>query len=240
MFKEHAYFLVDPNVVVAHISPEARAKRVLGNKPTIINHHPSALSSGDSNGDKPSPELANPTVLPTSFLRTMRPVCLFRHPATTFESYYRAAVKAGLNISIHDEEFPLGTSLRWIRLLHDWYSSIGDVPVTIEGDDLINEETVMPKFCKAFGLDPKYLQTQWDKVPEEKKAQQGSMVTSFQETMQNSTGVIRSKRRDTEINNDQERERWANEFGEEVAAALYRAVEDAMPDYRYLRSKRLV
>ena len=246
MFKEHVYFIVDPKVVVANISAEARAKRVVVEKPTIINHDPSAPLSGDStvdpasNGDKPSPVPANPTVLPTSFLLTMSPVCLFRHPAPMFESYYRAAVRAGLSISIHDEDFPVNTSLRWIRLLHDWYLSIGDVPVTIEADDLMNEDSVMPKFCKALGLDPKYLQTQWDKIPKEKKARQGIMVTSFQQTMQNSTGKIRSKRRDAEIKNDQERERWANEFGEEVAAALYRAVEDAMPDYMYLRSKRLM
>lgn len=193
-----------------------------------------------SNGGKPSPVPANPTVLPTSFLRTMSPVCLFRHPAPMFESYYRVAVRAGGRNSIHDEDFPLVTSLRWVRLLHDWYSSTGDVPITIEADDLINEDSVMPKFCKALGLDPRYLQMQWDKVPEETKARQGSKVTSFKQTIQNSTGIIRSKRRETEIKNDQERERWANEFGEEVAAALYRAVEDAMPDYVYLRSKRLV
>jgi hypothetical protein len=246
MFKEHVYFIVDPKVVVANISPKARAKRVVVEKPNIINHHSSAPLLGDAtvhsaiNGDKQSPVPTNPTVLPTSFLRTMCPVCLFRHPAPLFESYYRAAVRGGLRISIHDEDFPVNTSLRWIRLLHDWYSSIGDVPVTIEADDLMNEDSVLPKFCKALGLDPKYLQTQWDKIPEEKKARQGIMVTSFQQTMQNSTGVIRSKRRDTEINNDQERERWASEFGEEVATVLYRAVEDAMPDYRYLRSKRLV
>lgn len=246
MFKEHVYFIVDPKVVVTNISSEARAKRVLVNKPNIINRHPSAPLSGDaivhsaSNGDKPSPVPENPTVLPTSFLRTMCPVCLFRHPARMFESYYRAAVRGGLSISIHDEDFPVNTSLRWIRLLHDWYSSIGDVPVTLEADDFINEESVMPKFCKALGLDPKYLQTRWDKVLEEKRALQGTMATSFQQTMQNSTGIIRSKKRDTEINNDQERERWANEFGEDFAAALYGAAEAAMPDYIYLRSKRLV
>ena len=246
MFKEHVAFIVDPKVVVANILPEAKAKRVVVEKPTVINHHPSAPLSEDptvdlaSSGDKLSPVPANPTVLPISFLRTMCPVCLYRHPAPLFESYYRAAIRGGISIPIQDEDFPLYTSLRWIRLLHDWYSSIGDVPVTIEADDLMNEDSVMPKVCKALGLDPKYLQTQWDKVPEEKKAQQGIMVTSFKQTIQNSTGVIRSKRRDTEINNFQERERWANEFGEEVAAELYSAVEDAMPDYMYLRSKRLV
>jgi hypothetical protein len=256
MFKEHLYLILDPKVVVENLSSEARAKRVVLDRPIIVDLHSSEPVPADTtiqstmNGQlseplscsqsKPTPIPPNPTVLPTSFLRTMSPVCLIRHPAPMFESYYRAAIQGNLNISIHDEDFPVNTSLRWVRLVHDWYLSLGKQPLVIEADDLINEDAVMPKFCKALGLDPQYLRTQWDKVPEEEKARQGVMVTAFLKTIQNSTGIIRSRRRDYEINNAQERERWAVDFGEEVADALYRAAEDAMPDYMYLRSLRLV
>jgi hypothetical protein len=240
MFKEHGLFLMDPKVVYANLPPGARARRLLLKTPTVIDHRSSdPILADPCLQRKPDPVPDNPTVLPTNFLHTMDPVCLIRHPAPMLESFYRAAVKGHLNICIHDEEFPVSTSLRWLRLLYDWYASFGAQPIVIEADDLINEDNVMPKFCKAFHLDPQYLQTRWEKESEEIKAKQGISETAFLETIQNSTGIIKSKKRDFEINIVEERDRWVRDFGEDVANALYHAAEDAMPDYMYLRSKRL-
>ena len=123
--------------------------------------------------------------------------------------------------------------------MHDWYASQNQPALVIEGDDVINEESVMPRVCAHFGLDAAYLQRQWDSVSDEKREQQGKMVSSFLQTIQASTGVIKSQNRDYEIDLEEERGKWVHEFGGEDAAALYGRVQDAMPDYLYLRSLRM-
>ena len=257
MVKEHVYFIIDPNVVAANLSQEARAKRKILAKPVIVDAEAPSSPALQSDPNQTSrsdsiltmsptpfthtPQLLtpNPTVLPSSFLQTMRPVCLYRHPALMFSSFLRAARNGDLNVSIHDEDFEMSLSLRWIRLLHDWYAAQNQPPLVIEADDLINEESVMPRLCSHCGLDAAYLQTKWEMVSDEERVRQGKMDASFMKTMHNSTGVIRSQKRDFEIDLEEERGKWVHEFGAEVAAALYRQVQEAMPDYVHLRSLRM-
>lgn len=156
-----------------------------------------------------------------------------------FSSYLRVAGDGDLKLSIHDEDFEMSLSLRWIRLLYDWYTAQNQPPLVIEADDLINEESVMPRVCSHLGIDAAYLQTQWDTVSDEKRARQEKMITSYHGTLQSSTGVIKSQKRDFEIVLEEEMGEWVREFGEEAATALYRRVQDAMPDYVYLRSLRM-
>jgi hypothetical protein len=57
-------------------------------------------------------------------------------------------------------------------------------------------------------------------------------------TLSASTGIIKDKT-PTAVDVDAEVKQWKEEFGEEVAAKLETLVRDAMPDYEYLRSRRI-
>jgi hypothetical protein len=194
----------------------------------------------------------NPTVLPDSFLRTLSPVIVIRHPARMIPSYYRA-MKNSIGIDLYDGDFPTIASFLWSRLVFDWYAQhvCGSPslpgpkkksertgpswPIVIDGDDLINDENVAKDFCKQMQIDPQYLQTSWDMIPEEQRANQGIMLTAFLSTIQKSTGIVKSQ----EVDMDKEKEKLLAEFGEEVGGTLAEFVEMAMPDYLLLREYRL-
>lgn len=188
----------------------------------------------------------------------MSPVILFRHPARMIPSFYRAALNGRIGIDVNDEDFPVEASLRWVRLVFDWFADkvpggrryvsksadeAEDIlmiwPLVIEGDDLINEARVMPGLCEKLGLDPQYLQTSWEKVPLSQREARGLTVSSFLATIQNSTGIIKTGRRDYELDLAEEKKSLIQEFGSEIGHVVARYVEDAMPDYHYLRQFRI-
>lgn len=168
-------------------------------------------------------------------------------------SLYRAIKKANLSVDVNDGDFPVQVSFRWSRFVFDWYAqnvcgspslpgpykkserTSPSWPVVIDGDDLINDENVAKDFCKQLQIDPQYLQTSWDMMPEEQRAKQGLLVETFLSTIQNSTGIIKSE----EVDMDKEKEKLLGEFGDDVGGMLIGFVEKAMPDYLYLREYRL-
>lgn len=168
-------------------------------------------------------------------------------------SYYRAALLGRMEISVHDEEFPVNASLRWSRLLYDWYANQqpqpqprgtprnprSGWPVVIDADDLINETWVMPRLCALADLDPEFLATTWEKASPAQKQAQGHMLTVFRGAAQDSTGVIKSSQRAADIDIDEMAKAWTTEFGAEPAAIIACYAKAAMGDYLYLRQFRL-
>jgi hypothetical protein len=57
-------------------------------------------------------------------------------------------------------------------------------------------------------------------------------------TLRASKGIIKEKAPAT-VDIDVEAEKWKEEFGPEAAAMVEKAVRDAMPDYEYLKERRL-
>ena len=66
---------------------------------------------------------ANPTVLPESFMNSVHPVILIRHPALMIPSYYRI-LKEVHGAHVDDEDFPVNAIFRWSRLIFDYYRSL--------------------------------------------------------------------------------------------------------------------
>ncbi|KAL9595978.1 MAG: hypothetical protein Q9219_006101 [cf. Caloplaca sp. 3 TL-2023] len=186
----------------------------------------------------------NPTVLPDCFLKPMTPIILFRHPALMIPSFWRAAQRGKMEISIHDPDWPVNTSLRWLRLVYDWYTSdaVGKASsiTVIDSDDLINEPDFPIRFAERLGLNPQYLLTSWQPKPEKERAEAGHMVNSFKSTIWDSSGIIRGERRDCEIDLDAEKEKLRGEFGEEVGDSMAKYIDLAMEDYYYLRERRFM
>ena len=250
--KEHTLFILNPKLIAGNIP--ASPNRLVPDKPIVVDH---SSPPSDDSFSTTSATSTNPTVLPDSFLKTMSPIIVIRHPARMIPSFYRAIRESNLGIDVNDGDFPVQASFRWSRLTFDWYaqnvcnsatlpgpfkkSERGDKqswPVVIDGDDLINDENVAQDLCKQLNIDPKHLQLQWDVATEEQKAKQGTLVTRFLSTIQKSTGIIKSGKSD-DIDLEVEKEKLLQEFGEEVGKMLVGFVERAMGDYTFLREYRL-
>jgi hypothetical protein len=185
--KEHVYFITDPQTIAANVIclPNGTPRSIINAKPTIEG---SAIAPAKSLSLP-----ANPTVLPNDFLTTFLPVILIRHPAKIIPSYYRASRDA-FGATVFDEDFPVDVSLRWSRLIFDWYeeyyciSEIEQRPIVIDAEDMINDSHyVAEKFCAMTGLDPKHVQYSWAEVTEVSNP----IRERFTSTLRNSTGIIR-------------------------------------------------
>lgn len=240
--KEHTYYFFDPKVVDANLTQ-------MFNEPESHIQKPIIVGTGISNVGK-----ENPTFLPDEFLKTISPIMLYRHPARFIPSFWRVHMKAKHDISVHDGEFSVEASLRWVRLLFDWYADhvtgrpslrsdrgeeFGSWPILVEGDDVVHDPGTMQRLSGLVGLDPKYIQYEWEVTPPEILDTHDEPSLAFWGTLWTSQGVTKPGVRDPDIDVVEEREKLIEEFGPDIGGALAKYVELAMPDYHYLRQYRL-
>ncbi|KAI8946260.1 hypothetical protein F4801DRAFT_74586 [Xylaria longipes] len=187
----------------------------------------------------------NLTSLPDEFLTTWYPTFLIRHPALMFSSLYRTAQK-GIEMDgkgrSRPEPYEVEATLKFARALYEFYSNHfgqdSQWPVVLDADDVIASPEIVIKYAKLVGLDPEKLKFSWEKVSQDEIDKMQSAEKVMLSTINASTGVDKGKMAGN-INIDTEAEKWRTEFGEEGGNKLERWVRDAMPDYEYLRSKRL-
>ena len=181
------------------------------------------------------PPKANPTVLPDAFLKSMTPICLIRHPARTLPSLYRAA-----HLNAHGSEFPIVASLRWCKLLVDWYTdTTGTKPIVLDEADLFHEPAITTKLCRALSLDTSGVQTSYGTIPQAGSREQDAMTPAMIATTQTSEEVEYSRKQDDEIDIDEEAKGWRKEFGVDAADTIKGFVMGAMDDYSYLRQRTI-
>ena len=173
------------------------------------------------------PPNANPTVLPDAFLKSVTPICVIRHPAHTIPSLYRTA-----HFNVHGPEFQVQASLRWCRLLVDWYATTtGTKPIILDGYDLIHKPEIVKRLCSALSLDGSEVQTLWDTISQSEIRGQVPVTA----TTQTLTGAQRSRAGDDEIDLDEEERGWVKEFGVDAATAIMGLMGSATEDYSYLK-----
>lgn len=245
--KEHLYFFLDPRVLAANM-PQAINRS--DGKPI---HPPTVVDKDGSTVLSPT----NPTLLPDRFLHSVSPIFLIRHPARFIRSYYRACAACHKGNGVRDlhDGFSINATLRWLRLLYDWYAHGNDAtiangheesgrkspwPIVIESDDYLHEPQILHKLCAAAGLDPKHVRYQWDVTPVAERAKPNGRVDDiFHGALHDSSGLKVPETRDCDIDLGEERWKLVEEFGEEVGATLADYVDSAMEDYWYLRRFRL-
>ncbi|KAF7192415.1 hypothetical protein HII31_06447 [Pseudocercospora fuligena] len=181
----------------------------------------------------------NPTLFPDSFLKTWRPIFLIRHPALSFESWYRAESGAR-DVDIFDKSWAFYTTFQYSRRLHDWYLSnatdSASMPIVIDADDMIEDPSTINKLCGMLGMDQQYVVREWDAIEAPKDAKPREL--KFMSGYWNSTSIDKSKTsRDMDL--DAKYSLWLDEFGANVGSELRRLVEEAMPDYEYMKSKKI-
>jgi hypothetical protein len=181
----------------------------------------------------------NPTIFPDTFVESFRAIFLVRHPALSFESWYRAE-SAARHVDIFDKSWSFYTSFQYSRQMHDWYLSRATaedaVPIVIEADDMMENRATIDTLCDMLGMDKRCVPHEWDVIQAPVGA--GCRELKFMSGYWNSTSVDRSKS-SRGLDLAGKRGAWREEFGAEVGDELWRLVQAAMPDYEYLKAKRI-
>jgi hypothetical protein len=193
----------------------------------------------------PTRSSLNLTPLPDEFLKTWYPTFLIRHPAKMLPSLFRTTLN---NIELdgygrsQNEPYEVETTLKFVRALHDFYleyfGKASPWPAVLDADDVMMYPELIIKYAGLAGLDPDKLLFSWEQTSQEKLEKLPTAQRIMFSVFNKSTGVDKRKIAGN-INIDTEAEKWRSEFGDEGGKKLERWVRNAMPDYEYLRSRRL-
>lgn len=233
--KEHSHLFADPM---------AQAKHLFG--PDTVHEKPWTVQYelGSTHSD------LNHSVLPDEFLVTFLPTFVIRHPVLVFPSYYRTLIRATSKEAAAQKTYlSLMLTLKWMRSLYEWYLQqkesllcSGDAgtiwPIVLEADDIISQRGVLARYCSLIGADPEKLCFRWDRVTPEEKAKLTPLDRLMRSSINDSCGIIEGKT-SIGIDIDEEVAKWKVEFGESPAKQLQALVQIAMPDYEYLKARRL-
>lgn len=247
LVKEHAVFMTNPVAMSKHLhGPECTTAH-----PSSWGADPRPAAFNETTPGEYSD--LNNTAMPDQFLRAWKPIFLIRNPISMFPSFYRAS---------HDLKFDDdGTSHRmtmtmhWNRTLYDWYvrqfeataaAQNGDAhqdedaqwPIILDADDVMTEPGVVIRLSEIIGLDPSKLQFSWERTPKESVENMPPDTQRMLSSLLASSGIDKSKV-SANLNIETEAKKWREEFGEEGGAKIEKFVRDAMPDYEYMKAKRL-
>ncbi|CBX90443.1 hypothetical protein LEMA_P065690.1 [Plenodomus lingam JN3] len=215
--KEHVIFM----------GPYPLLKSVYGEKgapPPIIMHHP----------DEAQDAHTSVSSLPDSVLLSLQPIFQIRHPILMFPSMLRSQIKAGASKGF-DRRVRATASLRFSRELYDWYLKQGEEtqPKVIDADDIMTDKAAVGQLCLETGMDPDSVQYEWA-TREEPHPMKAIML----DKICSSTGILPGLTAQG-LTLEAEKAKWKTEFGEEDAELLAKHVQDAIPDYEYLHSRRV-
>lgn len=199
--------------------------------------------------DAPLAAHTNPTMLPDTYLLSFVPIFLVRHPALMVDSWIRAETRAGHapDPSLTTRARSLGLGLA--RSLYDWYAravlesaSASDeelpgckgVPIVLDADDVLEGGTVR-RLAAVIGMDPAQVLRGWEAQSTEGMV---PLDKSYMQGIYESTGIDTSKsarRLDTEAMYRS----WRETYGEEVGEYMVKVTESYLPDYEYMKSKKM-
>ncbi|EME80915.1 uncharacterized protein MYCFIDRAFT_87051 [Pseudocercospora fijiensis CIRAD86] len=215
----------------------------------IHGHHKAEPLTFDIPGYSSDKSAGNETVFPDAYLESWNPIFLVRHPARAFESVYRSfidvaktPVSAGSSQKSIDGFIELTMTLSWTRKLYEFYGSRGMDPIIIDADDVVvNAEPLTHKLAEYIGFDTNALQYKWNECSKDQKEKQEAHFQRMLSSLNESNGVkVDPAKLSSSIKSAAELvPKWTEEFGEATAKKLERWVEAAMPDYNYLRERRM-
>ncbi|KAB5513510.1 hypothetical protein GE09DRAFT_629929 [Coniochaeta sp. 2T2.1] len=220
--KEHSVLLLDPGVMNEYTFGE-KAERW-------------QVDDGEKQGED------NVTMLSDAYLSQWRLVFLIRHPAMSAASLYRVTADAVWQNNV-DKASKLNymrnsNRLAWTRKLYDLAKELNQDPLVIDADDVISEPDVVKKFAEKLGMDPTLVKTEWEPTSEEELQKKTPRAQRMLSTLLASSGLRRDKLAG-DVDIAAEAAKWRDEFGE-GAKDIEAYVRESMPDYEYMRERRLL
>ena len=192
----------------------------------------------------------NETIFPDEFLRIWLPTFLIRHPALVFPSNYRTCLdNEGQDIA-RSEMHALEMTIHWSRTLYDWYteppeinlpttSSLEHWPIILDADDIITQPDIVIKYAEIVGFDITKLKSSWDPSSKQELDAMSAVEKRMKSTLLSSSSIVKEKA-SADIRIETEMLQWRTEFGDDEAQRMEGWVRAAMPDYEYLRARRLI
>jgi hypothetical protein len=180
----------------------------------------------------------NITILPDNLLLQPNSVALFtiRHPVLLLPSLYKALARS--NPQPSKRELQIGSNLGFSRTLYDWYSGNNVQTCIVDADDYMTNPSFVQEIAREVGLDSAGVVDSWAKSTDKEKEEMHPELLKIQETLVNSVAVDPS-RASVHVDLDAQKASWDHEFGAEQAELLRELVALAMPNYEYLRERRL-
>jgi hypothetical protein len=224
LFKEHTFLLNHP----FYESELTHGKGTTIGEPTVLKN--------DATGPR-SP--LNKTVLSDEMLKSFKPLFLIRHPALSLASMYRAARSDEFQRESKEPNVTERSSI-WIRSLFDFYEAHQpeEPPLVLDADDMMTSPELVMKYVKLAGLNPDKLRFSWEKASPEVISKQSILAQKMLSSL-NASDKVNLDKVGGDLDIDVEAQKWRAEFGDVDASKLENWVRAAMPDYEYMRSKRV-
>ena len=92
--------------------------------------------------------------------------------------------------------------------------------------------------AQRAGLSPEDCIFEWDQSTKEEQEQMNPMFVKLQQTLLSSQGMVKGKVRKSVVMEDEE-QKWKERFGEETTMFMKEMVMITLPDYRYLKDRKL-
>ena len=112
---------------------------------------------------------------------------------------------------------------------------------SLDAQDVIHHPEVVLEYCELIGMNPEKVKFAWQPESSPRfttgvgpKCAEAVMTATLDPSM----SLLKEKTPAT-VDIASERKKWEEEFGEGLAKQMEKWVEDAMPDYNYLWTKRL-
>ncbi|ESK92125.1 hypothetical protein Moror_4776 [Moniliophthora roreri MCA 2997] len=185
----------------------------------------------------------NPTFLPDAFLFSFTPIFTIRHPARVLQSYIRATYHAKHILErgkVLLSQVEVIARFKWERLVFDAFNQFeGNTrPIVVDGDKLVQDpQSQMRSLCERLGIDTDKIDYVWDPgdlgVVQDAYSDCPEMFKEgFHGTLVRSSGVVSDKNIGP-VDIFHEKQRWAEEWDEELASQM----EDLESDLKRITSK---
>ncbi|KAM3431533.1 hypothetical protein MY4824_007052 [Beauveria thailandica] len=158
-------------------------------------------------------------MLPDNYFVSFVPIFLVRHPALVVDSWFRASTTA-----CHPPDPCLTARARCTT----------GVPIVVDADDVLEGDTV-PRLTAVIGMDPAQVIRGWEAQSTEGMV---PLDKSYMQGICDLTGIdtFKSARR---LDIDDMYRSWRETYGEEVAEYIAKVTESYLPDYDYMKSKKI-
>ncbi|KAL0570804.1 hypothetical protein V5O48_011155 [Marasmius crinis-equi] len=223
LVKEHVFITMSTSVVNSHV-PNA-----LGPSYPVIADMEVPLSTN-----------TNPMILPASFLASITPIFTIRHPIRMITSG-TDIILGTYSADIDEPAVRRSCTLKWTRILFDYYRASGKTAIVIDGDELVRDtRSQMEKLCSLISpsVDGSRIQYEW-KPKASHTVLNEKMREVYLGDLHESTGVIVNEEKLKPPNLDEEMDKWTEKWGVDVANKLKDNAQAAMEDYDYLLQYRL-
>lgn len=111
-------------------------------------------------------------------------------------------------------------------------------PIIVDADDLIVEPRISNRLAEAIAIDGTKLKFSWAPIDKEELEKMSAIPRRMLSTLIASDSIQKDMSA-ANINIDEEARKWKEEFGESHAQKIEKWVRDAMPDYEYLKERRM-